>query len=114
MQTGSVIYIVLLVVAFYFLLIRPQQVRQRQVRELMAALSTGDRVITIGGVHGTVVRTEEMTVVLRMIDGSEIEFEKAAVAKIVTDIPLLPDEAGTTVGEPADGPQDAPDIIDRG
>lgn len=92
MNTGTLLYIAVLVAAFYFLIIRPQQQRQRDMRELLAALSTGDRVITAGGLHGTVVKVLDSTVVLRVMDNSELEFEKGAIARIVVDIPPLPED----------------------
>lgn len=105
-NTGTLIYIVILVVAFYLLIIRPQQVRTKQMRDLVAALSTGDRVITAGGIHGTVVKVLEDTVVLRMYDTSEIEFEKLSIGRIVTDIPPLPEDVSASAEEPGTG-QDA-------
>ncbi len=95
---------VVLVVAFYFLLIKPQQVRARKQREMVEALSFGDRVITVGGLHGTVVRVTDSTVVLRVFDNSELEFEKAAVARITADIPPL-DEPAELAAEDEDDPQ---------
>lgn len=92
MNTGTLLYVIALVAAFYFLIIRPQQQRQRQLRELMSALSTGDRVITAGGIHGTVVRVLDTTVVLRVLDNTEIEFEKMAIARITTDVPPVGDD----------------------
>lgn len=92
MTTGYLLYGVALVVIFYFLVLRPQQNRQREMRAIMEALSEGDRVITAGGLHGTVTRVFEHTVVLRVYDNSELEFEKLAIAKITTDIPPLADE----------------------
>lgn len=105
MQLEGALYIALLVVAFYLLIIRPQQVRQKQVRELIAALSTGDRVITIGGMHGTVVRVGETTVVLRAIDNTELEFEKIAIARITEDIPPLAGDDEPVMAESDDEPQ---------
>lgn len=87
--TITIIYIVILIAAFYLLIIRPQQVRNKQMRELIASLSEGDRVVTIGGLRGTVVTLKDETVVLKVLDGSELEFEKAAIAKILVDIPPL-------------------------
>ena len=92
MNTGTLLYVVVLVAAFYFLIIRPQQQRQRETRELMAALSTGDRVITVGGMHGTVVKVLDSTVILRVLDNSEIEFEKAAIGRITQDVPPVADD----------------------
>lgn len=85
----GIAYIVILIAAFYLLIIRPQQVRAKEMRELMAALSEGDRVITIGGLRGTVVSVGEETVILRVYDNSQLEFEKTAIAKILVDIPPL-------------------------
>ncbi|MRR11687.1 preprotein translocase subunit YajC [bacterium] len=92
MNTGTLLYVAVLVGAFYFLIIRPQQQRQREMRKLMSALSQGDRVITIGGMHGTVVRVLDSTVVLRVLDNTEIEFEKASIGRIVVDVPPVGDD----------------------
>ena len=89
MTTGYLLYGAALVAIFYFLILRPQQTRQRAVREIMAALSEGDRVVTAGGLHATVVRVLDSTVILRVYDNSELEFEKLAIVKITTDIPPL-------------------------
>lgn len=97
--TISIIYIVILIAAFYLLIIRPQQVRNKQMRELIASLSEGDRVVTIGGLRGTVVTLKGETVVLRVLDGSELEFEKAAIAKILVDIPPLGESSNDDPGK---------------
>jgi preprotein translocase subunit YajC len=100
MDTGSLLYIGVLVLAFYLLLIRPQQQRQKQQRELIAALSVGDRIITIGGLHGTVVSVRDEIVRIRVADNSELEFEKTAIAKITVDIPELgEDESPASSGD---------------
>ncbi|PKQ29776.1 MAG: preprotein translocase subunit YajC [Actinobacteria bacterium HGW-Actinobacteria-10] len=112
MNEGTLLYVIALVAAFYFLIIRPQQQRQRQLRELMTALSTGDRVITAGGIHGTVVRVLDTTVVLRVLDNSEIEFEKMAIARITTDVPPIADD-DTVIDEfPREPDVDLPGGID--
>jgi len=97
--TISIIYIVILIAAFYLLIIRPQQVRNKQMRELIASLSEGDRVVTIGGLRGTVVTLKDETVVLKVLDGSELEFEKAAIAKILVDIPPLGESSNDDPGK---------------
>lgn len=93
MTTGYLLYGVLLAAIFYFLILRPQQKRQREMQAIMEALSEGDRVITAGGLHGTVVRVLDRTVVLRVYDNSELEFEKLSIVKITTDIPPLATDA---------------------
>ena len=69
------------------------------MRELIASLSEGDRVVTIGGLRGTVVTLKGETVVLRVLDGSELEFEKAAIAKILVDIPPLGESSNDDPGK---------------
>ena len=68
---------------FYFLMIRPQQ-RQRQERErMLAALKRGDRVVTTGGMYGTITGINEHTITLRVADQVKLEFERAAVGRVV-------------------------------
>jgi len=97
--TISIIYIAILIAAFYLLIIRPQQVRNKQMRELVASLSEGDRVVTLGGLRGTVVTVKEETVILQVFDNSQLEFEKAAIAKILVDIPPLGESSNDDPGK---------------
>lgn len=76
------IYILCLVALVYFLLLRPQQKRKKHLASLVSSMEKGTEVITVGGLHGTVVERGETTVVLQVKDGSCLEFENAAVAKI--------------------------------
>jgi preprotein translocase subunit YajC len=79
--SAGLVYLGVLVVAFYLLIIRPQMQRTKQMRELMASLAVGDKVVTIGGLHGRVVAMNESVVTLRVPDGVELEFEKTAIAR---------------------------------
>src|SRR5262245_55325620 len=68
---------------FYFIVLRPQQ-RQKADRERMLnALKRGDRVVTSGGLHGTVVALGEHTVTLRVADQVKLEFDRTAVGRVV-------------------------------
>lgn len=84
-QLSSALSLVILVVAFYFLLIRPQQQRQKQHRELMASLAVGDRVITVGGVHGTIRTLDEDRAGVEVAPGIVIEFDRGAIARSIKD-----------------------------
>ena len=64
---------------FYFLLIRPQQKRQKQLREMVEKLKRGDRVVTSGGIHGTVTGVKEKTVILKVTENVELEISKNAI-----------------------------------
>lgn len=83
---AQLIPILLIVVVFYFLIIRPQQTRARQQRQLVASLGTGDRVVTIGGLHGTVQSVDEDTVRLEITPGTVVTFSKASVARRLVDV----------------------------
>lgn len=77
----GLVYLGVLVVVFYLLIIRPQMQRTKQMRELMASLAVGDKVVTIGGLHGRILAIEGTVVTLRVSDGVELEFEKTAIAR---------------------------------
>ncbi len=64
-------------------MIRPQQKRQKQVREMQTNLQKGDRIITIGGLHGTVHALDEGTLVLEVHDGTKLTYDRSAVREVV-------------------------------
>ncbi|HOQ32359.1 MAG TPA: preprotein translocase subunit YajC [Candidatus Hydrogenedens sp.] len=68
----------------YFLMIRPQQKREKERREMLNSLAKGDKVVTTGGMYGTVVDLSEEKVTLRVDDKVEIDFIRGAVAQIVS------------------------------
>ena len=69
----------------YFLLIRPQQQRQKQMDKMIKALKKGDKVVTNGGIYGTVVGVEDAKVVLRVADDVKLEFTKSSVVQVLGD-----------------------------
>lgn len=79
----SIIMLVLMFAIFYFLLIRPQQKQQKRVREMQANLARGDKVITIGGLHGKIDSLDETTVVIRCNDGSRLTYDRTAIREVV-------------------------------
>jgi preprotein translocase subunit YajC len=72
--------IILIFVVFYFMLIRPQQKRQRQLQETIATLKAGDRVVTNGGVIGTITAVRDNTFLIRSGEKSILEISRGAVA----------------------------------
>ena len=76
--------IALIFVIFYFLLIRPQQKKQKEHQNLLESLRKGDRVVTSGGIYGTVVGVKENIVVLKIAENVKIEIAKSAVSAIVS------------------------------
>ena len=71
-----------IILIFYFLIIRPQKKRDKEAQAMIDALKKGDKVITIGGIHGTVVAVKEKTVVLKVDDNARIEFLKTAISTV--------------------------------
>jgi preprotein translocase subunit YajC len=84
-QYSTLIFIALLVAAFYFLILRPQRKRQQALQHTMSALSPGSRVMLGSGVFGTVVSVGPRQVVLEISPGAELTVLKQAVSKIVTE-----------------------------
>jgi preprotein translocase subunit YajC len=75
-------------VMVYFLIIRPQQTKQKQLAAQINALKTGDRVVTTGGIHGTISNLKDGSVlVLKVDDNCKLIVEKSAIANIVRDKP---------------------------
>ncbi len=73
----------LVFVVFYFLIIRPQNKKQKEMQKMIEAVKKGDKIVTIGGVHGTVHSVKEGTVVIKVDDDCKIEFSKSAIASVV-------------------------------
>ncbi|WP_167628574.1 preprotein translocase subunit YajC [Listeria valentina] len=85
--------IILMIVLFYFLLIRPQQKRQKEVTNMQNSLAKGDKIITIGGLHGIVDAIEDSIVVLKC-GNAKLTFDRNAIRTVL--------EKGSTVSaEPA-------------
>jgi len=69
-----------IIVVFYFFMIRPQQKKQKQMQNFRDALKRGDKIITIGGIHGKITDVQEGTFIIEVEDGVKLKIEKAAVA----------------------------------
>ena len=83
--------LILIAVVFYFLLIRPQQKRAKNQRQLVESLSAGDRIVTIGGIHGTVQTLDGDTMRLEVAPGTVITMVRGSVARRIVDA-----DTGTT------------------
>ena len=69
-------------IIFYFLLIRPQQKRQKEHQKLLSNLKTGDKVITTSGIHGLIANVKETTFLVKIADNVKIEVDKNAIASV--------------------------------
>ncbi|MES2440298.1 MAG: preprotein translocase subunit YajC [Verrucomicrobiota bacterium] len=76
------VMMVIMVIMFYFLLIRPQQRQRKELAARVASLQSGDKVVTTSGIHGIIHNVKEHTVMIKVAEGTMLEFDKAAVAVI--------------------------------
>ena len=84
-QYSTLIFIALLVAAFYFLILRPQRKRQQALQQTMNSVSPGSRVMLGSGLFGTVVSVGPRQIVLEISPGAELTVLKQAISKIVTE-----------------------------
>ncbi len=80
---GFLLPMIILFVAFYFLLIRPQQKRQKQHREMVSQLSTGDEIITAGGILGKITAVTEQFLTIQVADGVEVKVQRQTVSAVL-------------------------------
>jgi preprotein translocase subunit YajC len=78
----SFLPLIFIFVIFYFLLIRPQQKKQKDHAKLVGGLKSGDRVITTAGIHGLITNVKDHTVTLKVADNVKIEFDRSAVVTV--------------------------------
>jgi len=75
---------VLIIVVFYFILIRPQQKQQKEHQKLMEALKNGDQVLMSNGIFGTIMDVKEKTLLVKIADNVKIKVQRSAVAQVVS------------------------------
>jgi preprotein translocase subunit YajC len=91
-MASSLIFLVLIFVVFYFFFIRPQVKRQKDQKKFREGLAKGQKIITIGGIHGRIVEMQETTCIIEVEGGVKLKLEKSAVAA---------DSQDQLTGEPA-------------
>jgi preprotein translocase subunit YajC len=85
-QYSGIIMIVAMVAIFYFLMIRPQQKKQKDLQRSREAMKNGDKVITAGGIHGRIKEVSETSMLIEVSDGVRIRVEKSSVYASPEDI----------------------------
>lgn len=76
---------VLIIVVFYFFMIRPQMKRQKELRKYREALKKGDKVVTTGGLYGKISDVKDDRLVVEISEGVKVEFDKAAIIMDMSD-----------------------------
>jgi preprotein translocase subunit YajC len=87
---SMIVPLALIMLIFYMFMIRPQNKKQKETERMLAELKKGDKVITIGGIHGTISSTKEKTVIVKVDDDTKIEFNRNAISTVVVDKPASP------------------------
>jgi len=103
--------IVLLFGVMYFMMIRPQQKRRREAQQMQSALGPGDEIVTIGGLHATVVDVADDVVTVEISPGVNARFARPAIAKVVKQTPVddvVPDDEPVAADPLAVGPVTEP------
>ena len=77
----TILFLLLLFGVVYFLMIRPQQKRRREAQQMQSSLGAGERIVTIGGLHGTIVTVDDDVAVLEIAPGVEVTFARQAIAR---------------------------------
>ncbi len=80
---GTLIMFAAIFAIFYFMIIRPQQKRQKEKEAMLNALKKGDKIMTSGGIHGVVAGMDEKTVLVEVAKDVKIKFERSAIATVV-------------------------------
>jgi len=76
---------ILIILIMYFLIFRPQARKQKQQRMMLDSLKKGDNIITVGGIHGTImgIKEKEGTIIVKIADNTKIELVRSSVAKVI-------------------------------
>lgn len=90
-QYGMIIFLVVIFALFYFVMIRPQRKRQKEQQAMMAGLQKGDKVMTVGGIYGTIESLNDESVVIKTEGGSTLRVARNAVnlRRDATDTPVI-------------------------
>lgn len=80
MQTGGIIYLVGIFAVFYFLILRPQKKQQKERASLISSIKVDDKVVTIGGLFGTVKEVKDKSIILQISNDVNVEMLKTAIA----------------------------------
>jgi preprotein translocase subunit YajC len=81
---NQLVMIVLMIGVFYFFMIRPQMKKQKELKKFREGLKPGDKIVTIGGIHGKILEISDATVLIQS-EGTKLRLEKSAVSSAMED-----------------------------
>ncbi|MDR0410772.1 MAG: preprotein translocase subunit YajC [Treponema sp.] len=80
----SFVPFILIIAIFYFLIIRPQNKKQKETQKMLDSLKKGDKIVTIGGIHGTIQNVKDKSVIVKIDDNVKVEFSRSAISSVET------------------------------
>ena len=83
--TGTLVMFGLIFLIFYFMIIRPQQKRQKERQKMLDAIKKGDKIVTAVGIHGTVIGVEDKIVLVQIADTVKVKVDRSSVANIARE-----------------------------
>ena len=91
--------LIAIVAIFYFLILRPQKKRQQETTKMLSALRKGDRIVTIGGIHGIIQSVRDNTVIVKVDENVKLEFNRAAISGVLSNSHSRDEEEETSEGD---------------
>ena len=73
-----------IILIFYFLILRPQSKKRKETEKMLGALKKGDKIVTIGGIYGTIHSVKETTVIVKVDDNVKLEFLRSAISSVLS------------------------------
>jgi preprotein translocase subunit YajC len=78
----TILMFAVIIAIFYFMILRPQQKRQKERQKLLESMKKGDRVVTAGGLHGTIVGIEDKTLLLQIAENVKVKVERSSISVV--------------------------------
>lgn len=82
---GGLLPMIIIIALMYFMLIRPASKQRKKTASMQAALSRGNKIVTIGGLHATIDAIDDKTALVVLDDGTKMRFERAAIGRVVDE-----------------------------
>jgi preprotein translocase subunit YajC len=80
--TTTILMFAVIIGIFYFMIMRPQQKKQKERQKLLESMKKGDKVVTAGGIHGTIVGIEDKTLLLQIADNVKVKVERSSISMV--------------------------------
>lgn len=80
---STLIMFALIILIFYFMILRPQQKRQKEREKMLTEIQKGDKVVTVGGIHGTIISVDDKTFLVQIADNVKVKVDRSAISTVL-------------------------------